>query len=224
MSSATDPYQPAESQLRITRSVLKVFSERPVGLLVVQTRSPLVERDLDLLAALPFAWLSMTIETDDDGVRRVLTPTCPSIRRRIATMSRARAMGIRVQAAVSPALPHDAARFVELLADSADRVVVDTFFGDGAAGRRTARRPLPARLAEAGYGDWRDVSAARRLHGLLAERLGPTRVGWSRRGFNSLTQSQNEQADGTTPPDSRSRDGRAIEVSVDSPPPTTVRP
>src|SRR5438093_354117 len=72
MSSATDPYQPAEARLRITRGLLDVFGRRPIGRLVVQTRSPLVERDLDLLASMPFAWLSMTVETDDDRVRRAL--------------------------------------------------------------------------------------------------------------------------------------------------------
>ena len=106
MSSATDPYQPAESQYRITRSILEVFRELPVGLLLLQTRSPLVERDLDLLAELPFVWLSMTVETDDDEVRRALTPTCPGIERRFAAMRRARERGIAVQAAVSPVLPH----------------------------------------------------------------------------------------------------------------------
>ncbi len=186
MSSATDPYQPAESRLRITRAVLEVFRERPVGLLVVQTRSPLVERDYDLLAEMPFAWLSMTVETDDDSVRRALTSTCPAIERRIEAMSRARAGGIPVQAAVSPALPHHPERFVDLLAGAADRVVVDTFLGDGADGNRTSRRPLPARFKRLGYGDWRDEAAARRLHARLQSRLGADRVGWSRDGFNAL--------------------------------------
>jgi DNA repair photolyase len=186
MSSATDPYQPAESRLRISRSVLEVFCELPVGLLVVQTRSPLVERDLDLLAAMPFAWLSMTVETDDDDVRRALTPACPGIDRRLQTMRRARHAGVRLQAAVSPVLPHDAERFAELLSETADRVVIDSFLGDGANGARTNRRPLPLRYAALGYGDWRDTSAAQRLYELLRDRLGAGRVGWSRDGFNDL--------------------------------------
>ena len=190
MSSATDPYQPAESRLRITRSVLEVFSAHPVGLLVVQTRSPLVERDYDLLAEMPFAWLSMTVETDDDSVRRALTPTCPSIERRFEALQRARERGIRVQATVSPTLPHRADRFVDRLAAVADRVVVDTFYGDGADGERTSRRPLPALFRRSGYGDWRDNSAAERLYALLGERLGAERVGWSREGFNALALAQ----------------------------------
>jgi DNA repair photolyase len=186
MSSATDPYQPAESSLRITRSILEVLVDRPIGLLVVQTRSPLVERDFDLLSRLPFAVLSMTVETNDDTVRRALTPTCPSIERRFEAMRQAREQGIRVQAAVSPALPHEHDAFVELLCESADRIVVDTFFGDGSGGKRTARRPLPARYEELGYGEWRDVSAAERLHQTLVKRMGAEHVGWSQDGFNEL--------------------------------------
>ena len=189
MSSATDPYQPAEARLRITRSILEVFLELPIALLVVQTRAPLVERDFDLLSQMPFAWLSMTVETDDDGVRRALTPICPSIGRRFKTMRLARERGVNVQAAVSPTLPHDHARFASLLATTADRVVVDTFFGDGSNGKRTGRRPLPGRFADLGFGDWRDVASAERLHKTLLEQMGPGRVGWSRDGFNDLAMS-----------------------------------
>ncbi len=186
MSSATDPYQPAERRLAITRSILEVFREQPIGLLVVQTRSPIVERDLDLLHGMPFAWLSMTVETDDDHVRRALTPTCPSINRRLAAMRKARSAGVKVQAAVSPTLPHSPERFVELLKGAANRVIVDTFFGDGANGRRTRHRPLPKRFAELGWGDWQDVLAAEQLFALLRERMGSERVGWSQQGFNDL--------------------------------------
>jgi DNA repair photolyase len=187
MSSATDPYQPAEARLKITRQVLEILCHYPLGLLVVQTRSPLVERDYDLLAQMPFAWLSMTIETDDDAVRKALTPTCPSIARRIRAMCVARAHGIKVQAAVSPVLPHAPERFAELLAVASGRVVVDTFIaGDGVHGRRTSRRPLPVRYKELGWGNWRDEGAARHLYQMLSEQLGPERVVWSSNGFNDL--------------------------------------
>ena len=53
MSTATDPYQGVESRVRLTRRLLEVFEQSgEFGLLVVQTRSPLVERDLDLLKRL----------------------------------------------------------------------------------------------------------------------------------------------------------------------------
>ncbi len=187
MGSSTDPYQPAECQLKITRAVLTVLRSFEVGLLVIQTRSPLVERDYDLLAEMPFAWLSMTVETDDDKIRRALTPTCPSIDRRVLAMVNARRFGIKVQAAVSPVLPHDPLTFANLLARSADRVVVDTFVsGDGAKGRRTSRRPLPAQYRQMKWSDWRDETTARTLYQTLRGRLGENRVAWSCDGFNDL--------------------------------------
>jgi DNA repair photolyase len=137
---------------------------------------------------MPFAGLSMTVETDDDAVRRAITPTCPSIERRLAAMRNARAHGIKVQAAVSPTLPHNPERFADLLCEAADRVVIDTFSGDGADGKRTGRRPLPQRFAELGWGDWRDTSQAEKLAELLRERLGPERVGWGKQGFNAIAE------------------------------------
>ncbi|MDE3095362.1 MAG: hypothetical protein KGK07_05080 [Chloroflexota bacterium] len=89
MSSATNPYQPAGAELRITRSILEVFHEQPIGLLVVQTRSPFVEKDFDLPVDMPLVWLSMTVETDDDAVRHAPTPTCPAVDRRFKAMRRA---------------------------------------------------------------------------------------------------------------------------------------
>jgi hypothetical protein len=128
----------------------------------------------------------MTVETDDDDIRRALTPTCPSIDRRIAAMQEARSKGIKVQAAISPTLPHNIERFVGLLRNTADRVIVDTFLGDGAHGKRTAHRPLPGRFAELGYGSWRDQSAAEALYLRLVDRMGRESVGWSEEGFNAL--------------------------------------
>jgi DNA repair photolyase len=186
MGSATDPYQPAESSLEITRGILEVFRERHIGTLVVQTRSPLVERDFDLLAAMPYAWLSMTVETNDEAVRRALTPTCPSIARRLGAMRLARERGIRVQAAVSPVLPHNRERFVDLLEQATDRVVVDTLFGDGADGKRSSRRPIADRYRELRWGDWRDTTAAAALFDALVERMGADRAGWAQEGFNVL--------------------------------------
>src|SRR5579859_1261004 len=73
MSTTTDPYQPLEAQERIARRCLEVFARYPdLDLLVVQTRGPLVRRDFDLLGAIPYAWLSLTVETDDHDVFRRL--------------------------------------------------------------------------------------------------------------------------------------------------------
>lgn len=52
MSSATDPYQGIERRLGLTRAALEAFVRRPMRRLLIQTRSPIVERDIDLIRAL----------------------------------------------------------------------------------------------------------------------------------------------------------------------------
>ncbi|MDX1662935.1 MAG: hypothetical protein R3272_04020 [Candidatus Promineifilaceae bacterium] len=189
MSSATDPYQPAEGKLRLARACLQALVDYPPGLLVVQTRSPIVVDDFDLLRQLgPRAWLSMTVETDDEAVRRTLTPGVPSIRRRKETVETAAATGIQTQVTVAPFLALRAPeRFAAWLDAHAERVLVDTFTsGDGGRGGRTARSRLPAAYREAGLGNWQDEAAAIAFHDLLVQRLGSARVGWSSTGFNAL--------------------------------------
>jgi DNA repair photolyase len=187
-SSSTDPYQGAEREWELTRRCLEAFVQRPPGLLVVQTRSPLVERDFDLLAALgDGCWLSMTLETDREDVRQALTPRCPSIQRRIQTIRSARAAGLRVQVAVSPCLPYSAVdSFGGLLAELGERVVVDSYTsGDGAGGKRTARTSIPTDYDRLGWGSWQAEESVRSLYAWLCQHMGD-RAGWSQEGFTHL--------------------------------------
>ena len=156
MSSATDPYQGMERRMRLTRGALELFVRRPPRRLLLQTRSPMIERDLDLLIQLgPHLIASITVETDDEQVRRALTPTSPSIARRLAAARRLRAAGVFVQLAVSPMMPNDPERLAELADGAADRVVVDTYFdGDGSGGRRSRGLKMEELYARLGYEGW----------------------------------------------------------------------
>lgn len=186
MSSATDPYNGWEQRYRITRACLAVFAEMPPELLVVQTRSPVVAHDYDLLRAIPSAWLSMTIETDDDVVRKHLTPWCPAIRQRVQAVRQAKALGLRVQVAVSPLLPCHDEHFLDLLCDlDPDFVIVDTLYlGDGANGKRSVALGCDALLQQQGYAEWTHPKRYERLLHMLRARLGEQRVGLSKDGFN----------------------------------------
>lgn len=189
MSTATDPYQGAEARLKITRGVLEVFAEAgEFGRLVVQTRSPLVERDMDLLARLGSrVWVSLTIETNREDVRRQITPASPSIARRLATLEKLTGAGLKVQAAISPLLPCDAEQFADLIATRASRVVVDTLIhGDGASGRRSAELGMPELLRRFGYEAWWKEDSHVPLLENLKARMGSERVGFSQEGFNLL--------------------------------------
>lgn len=188
MSSATDPYQGLERRWRLSRACLDAFGEFPPGLLVVQTRSPLVRDDFDRLHALgERCWLSITLETDLDDVRRAVTERCPSIAQRLETIAAARAHGLQVQITVSPCLPYSSVEtFGSLLLEQGHRVVVDSFTsGDGQGGRRTAATDIPALYAQQTWGDWRTEERAHALYQWLHQR-GGSQIGWSQDGFVSL--------------------------------------
>lgn len=78
MSSATDPYQPIERKVQITRGVLEEMLEYPPDVLVIQTRGTLIERDIDLLVELKEKCkliVSLTIETDREDVKQIFAPS-----------------------------------------------------------------------------------------------------------------------------------------------------
>ena len=189
MSTATDPYQGAESHLKITRGVLEVFrGSGDFGFLVVQTRSPLIERDLDLLTRLGSrVAISMTIETNREDVRKQITPTSPSIQRRLAAIEKLTRAGLKTQAAISPVLPCDPEIFAEQIASRASRAVVDTIFdGDGAGGRRSTELGMPQLLRSLGYESWLNRDAHLPLLQQLRKIMGVEKVGFSQEGFNLL--------------------------------------
>ncbi len=180
MSTVSDPWQPVERRLRLTRQCLAVFARYPdIDLLLFQTRSPTVLDDAAAIAALSGAWLGMTLETDRGDLD--YGPTAGAIRQRLTAVRDLTAAGVRVQLAVAPCLPHSAGFADLLLASGAQRFVVDTFnAGDGSQGARTAGSHFAAR---AGY-EWRDERPARRLYERL--RLAGAEVGWSAEGFAGI--------------------------------------
>ncbi len=181
LAPTTDPYQPVEAKYTITRQCLEVFARySDLDLLLVQTRSPLAERDFDLLRQVPYAWLSVTIETDDQSVISALGGG-PTIKKRLELVARAAAQGIIAQIAVSPCLPYTPDFASTLMASGARRFIVDSFVaGDGSNGRRTANSPL-ARNARF---DWRDERPALALYDDLKAR--GVDVAWSTVGFCSI--------------------------------------
>lgn len=184
-SSSTDPYTPLERSELLTRGCLEVMVEHPPDALVVQTRSPLVLRDADLIAKLPRAGVSFTVTTDDEAVRRELEPDSPRFARRLQVLASLRASGVRVQAALAPLLPCDPERLALALAPHVDRIVIDDFYaGDGAQGRRSG--PALERLRALGYEAWAQPGVAERALGTFRDVLGPARVVHSQEGFNDL--------------------------------------
>jgi DNA repair photolyase len=94
MSSVTDPYQPIERNLELTRTILEELLTYHQPRLVIQTRSPIVVRDIDLLQRFATVQVNMTITTDDEQIRKVFEPTCSSIKARFEAITRIQQAGI----------------------------------------------------------------------------------------------------------------------------------
>lgn len=134
MSSVTDPYQPIEAKIELTREIVEVLSaEERQPRLVVQTRSPLVTRDIDLFKRFAHLRVNMTITTDSEDVRKRFEPLCPSNERRMEAIREAKASGLRVCICITPMLPlEDPTRFSQDLAKiGADIYVAQPFKPSG---------------------------------------------------------------------------------------------
>lgn len=106
-SGNTDPYQPIEQRMKLTRACLEVCVEfrNPVQLI---TKSSLIERDIDVLVALhqvAFAGVAVSIPFFNPEVARQLEPYAPSPVRRIQVIERLAKAGLPVVVFVTPLVP-----------------------------------------------------------------------------------------------------------------------
>jgi DNA repair photolyase len=108
LGTATDPYQPIERRARITRSLLEVFAQCRNLRIGIVTKSPLIERDIDLLQAIArnnTLVVHLTITTVDTVLARILEPRAPRPDLRFAAVARLRKAGICTGVLCSPLLP-----------------------------------------------------------------------------------------------------------------------
>ena len=107
LGANTDPYQPVERKLRITRAILEVCAEfsQPVGIV---TKSAMVERDIDLLAPMAekrLASVYISCNNLDHDLARRLEPRCSAPARRLQAMRALSDAGIPVGVLVAPVIP-----------------------------------------------------------------------------------------------------------------------
>jgi DNA repair photolyase len=107
MSGVTDPYQPVERKLGITRGVLEVLAEfrNPIAII---TKNHLVTRDIDLLSELArysAASVTVSVTTLDASLGRVMEPRTSSPELRLDAIAKLSAAGIPVTVNVAPTIP-----------------------------------------------------------------------------------------------------------------------
>lgn len=107
LGTNTDPYQPIERDMRITRSILEVLAafEHPVSIV---TKSALVLRDLDILAPMAkkrLARVFISVTTLDRDLARKMEPRAATPARRIEAIRTLAAAGVPVGVMVAPIIP-----------------------------------------------------------------------------------------------------------------------
>jgi DNA repair photolyase len=107
LGANTDPYQPVERRMKVTRSILEVLlrTQHPVSVI---TKSALVLRDLDLLQALAaqgLASVAVSVTTLDNELKRTLEPRAAAPLARLRTLKELGAAGVPTMAMVAPVIP-----------------------------------------------------------------------------------------------------------------------
>ncbi len=149
LSGVTDPYQPIERKLRITRSILELLWEcrNPVTII---TKNALVERDIDLLksmAAEKLTSVAFSITTLNMQLARDLEPRCSTPEARLRAMEALSKAGIAVFASVAPIIPG--------LNDSEIPAILKAVSESGAVGAGMTMLRLPGAV-ESVFLDWLD--------------------------------------------------------------------
>ena len=133
MSTVTDPYQPLEQKILLTQQILEELANHHQPKLVVQTRSPLVTRDIPLFQEIEQmggrVQINMTVTTDDEDVRKTFEPSCPSNPARLKAIQQIQEAGIQSCITMTPLLlVRDADTFCDsLLATGVERFIAQTF-------------------------------------------------------------------------------------------------
>jgi DNA repair photolyase len=107
ISGVTDPYQPVERRLKITRGCLEVLARfrNPVGII---TKNRLVTRDIDLLGELAqfsAAAANISVTSLDETLQRVLEPRTSPPTARLEAIATLRDAGVPVGVMVAPIIP-----------------------------------------------------------------------------------------------------------------------
>jgi DNA repair photolyase len=123
ISGVCDPYQPLERKYKLTRQCLQILirEDWPV---VIQTRSPLILRDVDILKEAKNVEVGFSLTTADDSIRKLFEPDAPPIQERLNALAELHGEGVRTYAMIAPILP-GAEKLVDLLAGTVDYILVD---------------------------------------------------------------------------------------------------
>ncbi|MGH9657599.1 MAG: radical SAM protein [Bryobacteraceae bacterium] len=171
-SPLVDPYQPAEASEKMMPRLLAALIDSPPAVFAIQTRGPMILRDLDALVGLARRTrlrVGFSIPTDRDDVRRLYEPLCAPIAERLAAVRALREAGIETWATLAPLLPCDPEALASLALEASRRDLIGDPFHtravkrSGATTRDAARRISDKR----GFGAWHDPAFQAEIAGRI---------------------------------------------------------
>lgn len=145
IGTATDPYQPAERRMKITRSLLEVFARKEGLRLSITTKGTLVTRDVDLLRRIAERndlSINVTITTLSRRIARLLEPRAPRPGKRLEAVRALSQAGLRTGVFIMPVIPGltDAPASLDALVGAAARAGAATVAHQVLFLRDSARR------------------------------------------------------------------------------------
>ena len=161
LGSNTDPYQPAERKLKITRGILEVLRDfrHPV---TIVTKSALVQRDIDILAEMArdrLAVVTVSVTTLDRSLARHMEPRAATPERRLETIAVLAEAGVPVGVLSAPMIPALNDREMENILKRAREA------GASSAGYTLLRLPLELKAL---FEEWLEENAPQKASHVLS--------------------------------------------------------
>ncbi len=169
--------------------LLEAVIARPPAMFVIQTRGPLVLRDLELLQKIPNLRVSFSITTDREDVRKLYEPHCAEIAERWRTVHSLREAGVTVHATLAPLLPcNPESLMAAALKATTGAVIADPLHTRANKARGATTREAALHISEKhGYTQWHEAE----FQSLVVDRMsaladctgrqfgiGPKAFGW----------------------------------------------
>ncbi len=174
-SPLVDPYQPAEETELMMPRILDELLSCPPKTFVIQTRGPLIVRDLARLVQLgerTTLRVSFSITTNRESVRQTYEPHCATLDCRLKAIQELRRAGITTFATLAPILPCDPEELAGIALEATDQDII----GDPLHVRSVKPRGATTREAafvisgRRGFSEWLDPQ----FQSDVVERIGRT--------------------------------------------------
>jgi len=129
LSSLTDPYLPLEKKYQLTRKCLEILLKHQFPI-IIQTKSSLVLRDLDLIKQFKNREIGFTVTSLDDEIRKNFEPNSSSVQEKLDAIKVLKENGIKVYVFFGPILPYLSDKNLEEYFETMAKLKVDEILVD----------------------------------------------------------------------------------------------